>query len=202
MEWGWRWVSGSGRRGGSGGLPTCRGGPVCRDHVWDSAFALGASEAAVGFWPFCILSFIIALNVYGWGYFYSFFLFCYLRRHLSRSKCKHSGRGSQVVPAILTSIGAWELTCTSARTLCAFSSQFHLQWHPINSLKLPVVGMLIPQKFVSTTNWGFLFFFFRQYVVRHLPGHCWAHVLGTWGPSGLFWIPGRSCSISSSVQNS
>ena len=50
--------------GGLGGLPTCLGGPVCRDHVWYSAFALGASEAAVGFWPFCILLFIIALSVY------------------------------------------------------------------------------------------------------------------------------------------
>ena len=99
--------------GGLGGLPICLGGPVCRDHVWYSAFALAASEAAVGFWPFCILLFIIALSVYDWSYFYSFFLFYYLRRHLSRSKCKHSGRGSQVVPAILTSSGAWELTCTS-----------------------------------------------------------------------------------------
>ena len=118
-RWFFKWseargrLVGSGQRGGLGGLPTHLGGPVCRDHVWYSAFALGTSEAAVSFWPFYIFLFIIALNVCDWSYFYSFFLFCYLRRHLSRSKCKHSNRGSQVVPAILTSSGAWELTCTS-----------------------------------------------------------------------------------------
>ena len=31
------------------------GGAVCRNHAEYPAFAPGISEAAVGFWPFCIL---------------------------------------------------------------------------------------------------------------------------------------------------
>ena len=56
-------------------------------------------------------------------------------------------------------VGHGSLLVPASRTLCAFSSQFHQQWHPINNLKLPVVGILIPQKFVSTTNCGFFFYF-------------------------------------------
>ena len=38
------------------------GGAVCRDHVQDPAFAPGTSEVTIGFWPFCILLFIICPN--------------------------------------------------------------------------------------------------------------------------------------------
>ena len=34
-------------------------GAACRDHAQDPTFASSTSEAAVGFWPFCILLFII-----------------------------------------------------------------------------------------------------------------------------------------------
>ena len=68
----------------------CAGG-----HAQDPPFASGTTEGAVGFRPFCIFC-IICPN---WPCTrYSVFVFCCLRRRLSR--CKHCSKGSQV-PACL-----------------------------------------------------------------------------------------------------
>ena len=73
------------------------GGAVCRDHAQSPASALGTSEVAVGFWPFCTLLLIICPNCTCMQLFlvsYSLFVFCCSRRRLSRCKC--SNKGSQV----------------------------------------------------------------------------------------------------------
>ena len=73
----------------------CAGG-----HAQDPPFASGTTEGAVGFWPFCIFC-IICPNWPCTHLFlirYSVFVFCCLRRRLSR--CKHCSKGSQV-PACL-----------------------------------------------------------------------------------------------------
>ena len=86
------------------------GGAVGSDHVQYPDFTPDTSEVAVGFLVFCIL-FIICPNCACMQLFlasYSFFIFCCLRRHLSR--CRHCSKGSHV-PACLI------LTCYAQNIL-------------------------------------------------------------------------------------
>ena len=73
------------------------GGVVCRV-LQHPIFPHHSSEVAVGFfWSFCILLSIICPNCTCMQLFlvpYSFFVFCCLRRRLSR--CKNCSKGSQV----------------------------------------------------------------------------------------------------------
>ena len=73
------------------------GGSVCRGQAQYPAFAPGSSEVAVEFfWSFCIFLSIICINCTCMQLFLipsSFFVFCCLRRRLSR--CKHYSKGSQ-----------------------------------------------------------------------------------------------------------
>ena len=68
------------------------GDAVCGDHVQYPAFAPSTSEVAVRFRPFCILLFIICMQLFLVPC--SFFVFCCSRERLSRCKC--SSKGSQV----------------------------------------------------------------------------------------------------------
>ena len=79
------------------------GGVVCRVHAQYPAFSPSTPEGAVGFWLFCILWLIICPNCACVQFFfvpYRFFVFCcWMRRFsgcLSKFKCRHSGKGSQV----------------------------------------------------------------------------------------------------------
>ena len=79
------------------------GGVVCRGHAQYPAFAADSSKVAFGvFWSFCILflylirSYCTCMKLFLIPY--SFFVFCWLRKHLSRYK--HCSQGSQI-PACL-----------------------------------------------------------------------------------------------------
>ena len=77
------------------------GEAVCRGHAQYPAFVPGTSEVAAGFWPFCILLFIICPNCACVRLLlapYSLFVSVACRGSLSR--CKPSSKGSQV-PACL-----------------------------------------------------------------------------------------------------
>ena len=81
------------------------GGALCRDHTQYPAFAPSTSEVAVGFWPFCILLFIIFPNCACMQLSlvpYSFFIFCCSRRCLPR--CKHSSKGSQIPVCLIPKV--------------------------------------------------------------------------------------------------
>lgn len=92
MDW---WVRPEGWLRGSAPCLHLRGA-VYRDPARDPAFAPGTLEVAVGFWLSGAL-FIIYPNCPRVRLFLvpdSFFVFCCLKRRLSR--CKHCDRGSQV----------------------------------------------------------------------------------------------------------
>ena len=97
---------------GLGGLPPPLGGAMCRDQAQHPAFAPGNSEVAVGFWSFCILLPKICLSCPCMQLFlvsYSVFVFCGLRRHLSR--WKHCSKGSHVTACLKTVFGKYCLFC-------------------------------------------------------------------------------------------
>ena len=81
------------------------GGAVCRDLALYSAFAPGTSEVAVRFWSFWILLLLICSSCACMQLLlvpYSFFVFCCLRRHLSR--CKLCSKGFQVLGPSLSHV--------------------------------------------------------------------------------------------------
>ena len=99
MEWGWECVQRSSWSGGLGALPT----PLVVACVQGACTVLlSLQKWQLDFWSFCILLYIICPNRTYVQLFlvpYSFFIFCCLRRHLSRFK--HCGKGLQVpVPSL------------------------------------------------------------------------------------------------------
>ena len=94
----------------AGVCPGCAGGDgldgptpfwwcwVQRHCSWHPVFAPSSSEVAVGFLVFfCLIhNFPSGACMKLFSVLHSLFVFCCLRRHLSRCKCKHSGRVSPV----------------------------------------------------------------------------------------------------------
>lgn len=103
------------------------GDAVCRGHAQYPALAPGSSVMAAGvFRSFCILWSLICHSCAYTQLFlvyYSFFAFCYLKRHSLRYKhCSTAAKGSQV-PACLISRIYVEMFEAGSLGLCALFTQ-------------------------------------------------------------------------------
>ena len=90
---------------------------VCRDHVQDPAFAPGTSEVAAGFWPFCILFFIICPNCTCMQLVlvpYSFFVFCSRGDVCPGASTPVKGPRSQPASVVIDSASQRQLKLNSA----------------------------------------------------------------------------------------